>query len=42
VLQRVSTIHRALDRAAKPLLWKVRDRLGTRIRWYADVEEVDL
>jgi hypothetical protein len=41
VLERVGTIRRALDRAAKPLLWKVRDRVGTRIRWYAEVEEVD-
>lgn len=42
VLERVNTIRRALDRAAKPLLWKVRDRVGTRVRWYAEVEEVNL
>jgi hypothetical protein len=41
VLERVNTIRLALDRAAKPLLWKVRDRVGTRIRWYTEVEEVD-
>jgi hypothetical protein len=41
VLERIDTIRLALDRAAKPLLWKVRNRVGTRIRWYAEVEEVD-
>ena len=41
VLERINTIRRVLDRAAKPFLWKLRDRVGTRIRWYAEVEEVD-
>jgi len=41
VLARINTIRRLLDRANKPILWKVRDRVGTRIRWYTEVEEVD-
>ncbi len=41
VLSRINIIRRLLDRANKPLLWKVRDRVGTRIRWYTEVEEVN-
>ena len=41
VLERINTIRRILDRAAKPFLWKVRDRVGTRLRWYTEVEEVN-
>jgi hypothetical protein len=41
VLTRINTIRRLLDRANKPILWKVRDRVGTRIRWYTEVEEVN-
>jgi hypothetical protein len=41
VLTRIDTIRRVLDRARKPILWKVRDKVGTRIRWYTEVEEVN-
>ena len=41
VLERINTIRRVLDRARKPILWKVRDKVGTRIRWYTEVEEVN-
>jgi hypothetical protein len=41
VLERIDTIRRILDRATKPLLWKVRDRVGTRVRWYTEVEEIN-
>jgi hypothetical protein len=41
VLERINAIRRVLDRAAKPFLWKVRDRVGTRVRWYTEVEEVN-
>jgi hypothetical protein len=41
VLERINFIRRVLDRSTKPLLWKMRDRLGTRVRWYTEVEEVD-
>ncbi len=40
VLGRINAIRRLLDLVNKPLLWKVRDRVGTRIRWYTEVEEV--
>jgi hypothetical protein len=41
VLNRINSIRRAIAKVNKPLLWKLRDKLGTRIRWYTDVEEVD-
>ncbi|HEY3312651.1 MAG TPA: nucleotidyltransferase family protein [Anaerolineales bacterium] len=41
VLARINTIRRQLERVNKPILWQVRDRVGTRLRWYAEVEEVD-
>ena len=41
VLERINTIRRVLDRSAKSFFWKVRDRVGTRVRWYTEVEEVD-
>lgn len=41
VLARIDTIRRVLDRARKPILWQVRDKVGTRIRWYTEVEEVN-
>jgi len=40
VLERINTIRRILDRSAKSILWKMRDRLGTRLRWYTEVEEI--
>jgi hypothetical protein len=40
VLQRIDAIRHALQQAAKPLRWKARNRLGTRLRWYTEVEEV--
>jgi hypothetical protein len=41
VLLRIQQIQQALERARKPLIWKARDRVGTRLRWYMEVEEVD-
>jgi len=41
VLLRIQQIQQALERARKPLLWKARDRVGTRLRWYTEVEEVN-
>jgi hypothetical protein len=38
---RIQQIRTALRSANKPLLWKARDRVGTRLRWYIDVEEVN-
>jgi len=41
VQARINAIRRQLERVTKPILWQVRDRVGTRIRWYTEVEEVD-
>ena len=41
VLQRIQQLRHAMRAASKPLLWKARDRVGTRLRWYAEVEEVN-
>jgi hypothetical protein len=38
--ERLATIQEAMDEAPKTLAWKLRDKLGTRVRWYAEVEEV--
>ncbi len=40
VLERIERIRRTLTAMSKPLFWKIRDRLGTRLRWYTEVEEV--
>jgi len=41
VLSQINKIRRYLDRVNKPFLWKVRDRVGTRVRWYTEIEEVN-
>ncbi len=41
VLRRINTIRRALDKVNKPILWKLRDKVGTRLKWYTEVEEVN-
>lgn len=41
VLQRIQMIREALRRVSKNILWKARDRVGTRLRWYTEVEEVN-
>jgi uncharacterized protein YjiS (DUF1127 family) len=41
VLSRVRKIASALESAPKSAAWKMRDLIGTRVRWYAEVEEVD-
>ena len=41
VLIRIHQIRSAMDAEEKPLAWRLRDRVGTRVRWYAEVEEVD-
>jgi hypothetical protein len=41
VLQRIQKIVSALDSAPKSAAWKMRDKIGTRVRWYEEVEEVD-
>ncbi len=41
VLRRIETIRKALAFMKKDIFWMVRDRLGTRLRWYTEVEEVN-
>ena len=41
VLRRVQKIASAVEAAPKSMAWKMRDLIGTRVRWYAEVEEVD-
>jgi hypothetical protein len=41
VLQRIRVIAAALEAAPKSMAWKARSLVGTRVRWYSEVEEVD-
>jgi len=41
VLSRIRQIQSAMEAEEKPVAWRLRDRVGTRVRWYSDVEEVD-
>ncbi len=41
VLQRVQKIKSVLESKPKSVAWRMRNLLGTRVRWYAEVEEVD-
>jgi hypothetical protein len=40
ILQRVSEIQKTFDSMPKSLAWQMRDKVGTRVRWYEEVEEV--
>jgi len=35
------TLRKAIDAIPKPFAWRMRAKLGDRVRWYRDVEEVD-
>lgn len=37
---RLDVLQAAMDRAPKPLAWKLRAKLGTKVPWYDEVEEV--
>jgi hypothetical protein len=41
IAQRVEIIKSALGRAKKSLRWQVRNKVGRRVRWYAEVEELN-
>ncbi len=41
VLIRAREIKRAFAEMPKPIAWQLRDRVGTRVKWYIEVEEVD-
>ena len=40
VLSRVREIQKTFEDMPKPLAWQIRDRVGTRVKWYLEVEEV--
>jgi hypothetical protein len=40
IKRRLVTLQKAMDEAPKTLAWKMRARVGTRVRWYEEVEEV--
>jgi len=41
ILARVHKIEQAIQEAPKSLAWQLRDKVGTRVRWYEEGEEVD-
>jgi hypothetical protein len=41
VLQRVRQIAAVIESTPKSMAWKMRSAVGTRVRWYSEVEEVD-
>jgi hypothetical protein len=40
ILKRLSDIEQAFLQMPKSLAWQMRDKVGTRVRWYEEVEEV--
>lgn len=40
IKERLAAIQQAMDEAPKTLAWKMRSKVGTRVLWYEEVEEV--
>lgn len=40
IKHRLAAIKKAMDATPKTFLWKLRAKIGTRVRWYQEVEEV--
>jgi hypothetical protein len=40
VINRIQEIQKRFEEMPKPLPWQIRDRVGTRVKWYIEVEEV--
>jgi hypothetical protein len=40
VISRINDIRRTFTEMPKPVAWQLRDRVGTRVKWYLEVEEV--
>jgi len=40
ILKRASEIYKTFESMPKTLAWQMRDKVGTRVRWYEEVEEV--
>jgi hypothetical protein len=41
VVSRARSIQKTFEEMPKPIAWQLRDRVGTRVKWYIEVEEVD-
>ena len=41
IVGRIRKIQKAFDEMPKSVAWQMRDKVGTRVRWYMEVEEVD-
>jgi hypothetical protein len=41
IAERVRRIQKAFEEMPKSIAWQMRDKVGTRVRWYEEVEEVD-
>lgn len=41
VISRIRAIQKTFEDMPKPMAWQLRDRVGTRVKWYIEVEEVD-
>ena len=42
VHNRIQSILKTFENMPKPIAWQLRERVGTRVKWYIEVEEVDL
>ena len=40
ILKRIAELHQTFEAMPKTLAWQMRDKVGTRVRWYEEVEEV--
>ncbi len=40
ILKRISEIQQTFESMPKSIAWQMRDKVGTRVRWYEEVEEV--
>lgn len=41
ILERIRKIRNAFEEMPKSIAWQMRDKVGTRVRWYLEVEEVN-
>jgi len=41
IIGRIRKIQQGFEEMPKSAAWKMRDKIGTRVRWYLEVEEVD-
>ena len=41
ITKRIRKIQKAFDEMPKSVAWKMRNKVGTRVRWYQEVEEVE-